>query len=147
MTPNRVVASLRVLQGFANSVMHFQRSVEPKFASIRERIKAYLDDFIAHCKTEEDLLRTLESFFSICREHNLFLSAKKCRFFLRKVTWCGRVIDSNGYSMDPHRLSGLEHFEDPTKAAELCDFVHCCNWMSTCIPNFVNIVKPLREVL
>lgn len=54
---------------------------------MREFIKGYLDDFIAHTQTEDKLLEVLGAFFLICRKNNLKRSAKKCKFFLKQVKW------------------------------------------------------------
>eukprot|EP00171_Calliarthron_tuberculosum_P023749 IDg23749t1 len=49
--------------------------------------------------------------------------------------------------MDPTRLEGLKDVSPPVTAAELCEFIHCCRWMSIAIPDFVKRVAPLNDVL
>ncbi len=110
-------------------------------------MKAWLDDFNLHAKTEDEILNFLEKFFSICRDRGLFLSALKCNFFAKFFKWCGRIISGDGYSMDPSRLAGLKDMDSPRTADELAQFIYCCRWMSVCIPNFVHIVAPLHEIL
>ena len=55
------------------------RGFVPETAS---NMKAWLDDFNLHATNEEQLLLILERFFEICENYGLFLSAKKCIFFL-----------------------------------------------------------------
>ncbi len=74
------------------------------------------------------------------------LSAKKCEFFLTSVT-CGRIIDAEGETIDPSRLSGLQSIHVPQTAGELCEYVYCLQWMSGCIPDFAERVAPLRAIL
>ena len=147
ITPSKVVVSTRVLQGFTNAVAHFQRSVHPLFDDIRSNVKSYLDDLIAHASCEDELLDILERVFEICDENNLYLAAKKCRFFLKEITWCGRIISKSGYRVDPHRTEALVKMGPPKTADELCEFVHCLRWMSGVIPDFVNRIKPLNDML
>ena len=125
MSSKHVVQPTRCIQGAKHAGANFQSKVEPLFTNIREHIKAWLDDFVLHCRTEEDLLDTLLKFFIICREANLKISIRKSQFFLQRVRWCGRIIDSTGVQFDPRNLSGLRGVELPISAGELCEYVHC----------------------
>lgn len=147
VTPKGVVASKRVLQGLANATAHFQRTIEPLFASLREHVKAWLDDFIIHAENEEKLLEVLDTFCRICGQHGLFLSAKKSTFFTREIKWCGRVVSGEGYRMDPSRTEALNDMHQPDTAAELGEFIYCLRWMSISIPNFAERVAPLNQIL
>lgn len=35
----------------------------------------------------------------------------------------------------------------PSSANELCQFIHCCKWTSSCIPNVHSISQPLSDIL
>lgn len=147
VTPNGVYSSTRVLQGLTNATSHFQGTIEPLFSAIRKNLKAWLDDFNLYAKTEGQMLALLRTFFEICRDHNLFLSAKKCKLFKKEIRWCGRIIGKDGYKMDPSRVSGLRELDLPKYAGELCEYVHCCRWMSIGIPLFAERVSLLTSVL
>ena len=147
VTPEAVLASKRVLPGLANATSYFQSTVEPRFAEMRSNLKAWLDDFNLHTKSEAHLLSLLDRFFTICSKHGLFLSAIKSVFFPRHIKWCGRVISADGYKLDPARLSGLQQMAMPQTADELGQFIYCCRWMSNAIPDFARRVAPLNEVL
>lgn len=142
-----VVVAKLVLQGLANSTSYFQSSVKPLFSSIRKNLHAYLDDFSLHSKTEEGILETTEEFFSICKEHNLFLSARKCKFFQKSLKWFGRVISKDGYTLEQYRLSGLQDIKEPETGAALAQFIYCTRWMSNCLPNFSRVSQPLIDIL
>jgi len=147
ITPRGVVSPTRTQQGSRNAAQNFQAKVEPLFAELRDRLKAWLDDFLLYCTSEDELLDSLLRFFTICSDYNLYLSAKKCEFFQRTVRWCGRLISPEGVQLDPSRLSGLKHISLPQTAGELCEYVHCLRWMSRSIPDFVRVSAPLQEIL
>lgn len=63
ITPNGVYSPTRTQQGATNSVANFQGKVEPLFRSLSQYLKAWLDDFIVHCKSESELLQVLRQFF------------------------------------------------------------------------------------
>jgi len=126
VAPRGVVISKRVLQGLANAVFYFQSSIESLFASLRDSLKAWVDDFSIHVRAEGVLLDKLEEFFRICQQKGLWLSARKCKLFGKELRWCGRIISSKGYKLDPTRLSGLQDMDMPKNAAELTQFIYCC---------------------
>ena len=147
VAPHGTYSSKRTLPGLTNATAYFQSTVEPLFAEMRSNMKAWLDDFNLFAKEEKRLLELLARFFEICAEKRLFLSAKKCQFFTKSVKWCGRVISAKGYTMSPANSAALQDMNEPRTADELCQFIHCCRWMATVIPNFVQEVAPLVELL
>lgn len=114
---------------------------------MQQNFKDPIDDFIIHTKTESDLLQQLREFFEICRQHNLYLSTKKRSFYEKEVKWCGRIIDSPGYRKDPSNFQAMRNLKYPQTVDELCQFIHCCRWMSTNICNFHFLIMPLDQVL
>ncbi len=147
VTPRGVVVSKRVLPGLANATSYFQSTVEPLFRGLRENMKAWLDDFHLHAQSEMELLGLLETFFSICQDRRLFLSARKCTFFAKELRWCGRLITPTGYEIDPGRIEALRGMKEPETASELSQFVHCVQWMRISIPNFAQRISSLASVL
>ena len=99
------------------------------------------------CKDEDEHLQCLRNFFEICRHNNLKLSAKKSTLFTTNVKWCGRIIDSQGITFDPTRISGLANVSTPQTAGEVSEFFHFLQWLSTAIPDFARRVQPLRQIL
>lgn len=57
-----------------------------------EQHEARLDDVSLHAESEGMWMDLLERFFQICEKHGLFLSAKKCVCFSRRLKLCGRII-------------------------------------------------------
>lgn len=83
--PNGTYSSTRALPGLTTATSYFQSTIEPLFQELRPNMKAWLDDFNLHTQSEAELLRCLRRFFEICKERNLFLSARKCKFFAREI--------------------------------------------------------------
>jgi len=108
-----------------NAGANFQSRVESCFVSLRERLKAWLDDFLWHAKDEAELLSTLREFFDICRERRLKISARKSTLFSHSIHWCGRILSSAGVQFDPPNLIGIVKGEMPTTAGELSQYIHC----------------------
>ena len=147
ITPIGIFSPTRTLQGGRNSAANFQSRVEPCFSEIRQNLKAWLDDFILHARTFEELLYILDRFLTICSEHRLLVSAKKSSLFTTSVKWCGRIIDENGSRMDPRHIEGMMNASLPQTGDELSQFVNATQWMGHNIPDFAARVQPLRDIL
>ncbi len=79
------------MQGGKNGAIHFQQTVEPCFAVLRHRLKAWLDDFLIYAPNEEEILRCLETFFDICREKEL----KRLREKISILRYEGQMVGPN----------------------------------------------------
>lgn len=62
VTPKGTYSSTRVLPGLTNATTHFQSTVEALFKKLRENLKAWVDEFNLHEKTEDKLLILLAAF-------------------------------------------------------------------------------------
>lgn len=100
VTPNRVLGSKRVLQGLANSVIHFHLSVEPKFARIRDKSRHILMTLLPIAKQRNNFWIHWKHFFRPVGNAIYSYRPGSAIFFLRQVKWCGRLIDGPGYSLD-----------------------------------------------
>lgn len=103
---------------------------------MKHAFKALIDYFSIHAQSESNLIDFLEQFFEISAQHDLRLSATKTVFYTKKVKWSERIINSNGYRLDPRNLKATRQMEVPKLASELCQILQCCGWMSRCIPDF-----------
>ena len=106
-TPKSVLASTRVLLGLKNATAYFQSMIETVFQELRQKVKAWVDDFNLHASNDHPLLSLLDRFSQICVEKGLYLSGRKCVFFNRSVKYCGWVISEAGSKMDPIKTEGL----------------------------------------
>ena len=66
---------------------------------------------------------------------------------MKEMRWCGRIIEKDGYVMEPARLEALQAMQVPEYADELSTFIYCCRWMQISLPGFVKHVHVLNEVL
>ena len=147
ITSDGVFTPTRTCQGATNSAANFQACVEPLFARLADRLKCWLDDFLIFSRSLDLWFDAVRQAFTVCREHGLFLSARKCRLYSTRARWCGRLIDSLGVELDPARLSGLRDASRPRLAGELVQYVHCTQWMASAIPDYARSVAPLRALL
>lgn len=62
ISPAGVLAAARTLPGMKNAAANFQRCIEPCFSELRDRVKAWIDDFCIHTSNETTVLHTVDRF-------------------------------------------------------------------------------------
>lgn len=121
--------------------------MEPCFKALRTHFLAWLDDFAVYAKHEQELLTVLRSFLTISRRYNLVISLSKRTLIVKRMKWCGRVLDKDWVLLDPANYSGIRNSSELQTAAEICQKFHCLGWMSNSIPLFSERGAPLHEML
>lgn len=131
MTADDIVQPSRTTQGGRNSPAYFEAKVEPWFATLQDHLPAWLDDFVLHASTGQELLDVLEKFLQKCAERNRLISILKSGFFATSIEWFGGLIVSYGVRISPARYSALANASEPRTGAELSQYLHCIKWMSS----------------
>ena len=74
-----------------------------------------LDDFLGGAQTEEELGDLMEKFLGRCQSGGVYLNPTKFHISLdaESVTFAGKKVGSEGYSMDPARLDAIREFPRP----------------------------------
>ena len=147
ITPDGVFSPTRVLHGQTNAVAFFQSSLQQLLLPLRDKILQWLDDLLFHCKDFNELLCGLRSFFEICRASHIKLHARKCKFFMKHVSWCGRLISQEGIRFDPRNFAALLEMQEPVTGADLQQFLCAVNWMRSAIPEFTKLIAPLAALM
>src|SRR6185503_9096590 len=147
MTDRAVFTPTRSIQGALNSAAQFQARMHQIFSGQHRNLIIWIDDLVGHAHTEDEWFHVLEQTLRLADEHSLKLNVDKCKLFLRKAKFCGRIFSPNGVSHDPVRIEALSSMKEPTRASELQQFLMAAQWMSRSIPNFNSIVVPLQDIL
>lgn len=146
-TPLGVYSSTRLLQGSTDAGNHFQAVTADAFAELSENMLHWIDDFMLHAPSEEQLLKKIKRFLELSRKAGFKLHAKKCDLFLMQAKFCGRIISKEGVRYDPSRLEALMNMSIPNTGADLQQFICATNWMRTSIPNYATAIHPLHELM
>lgn len=107
----------------------------------------YFDDFLVTGETMEELHLDLRQLLIRCRQHNLKLQLKKCKFFLKEVPWLGHVIGEGLVEVDPSNVEAIVNMPDPSGKAHLVRFLGMATYLDKFCNNLVGITRPLRDLL
>jgi RNase H-like domain found in reverse transcriptase/Reverse transcriptase (RNA-dependent DNA polymerase)/Integrase zinc binding domain/Chromo (CHRromatin Organisation MOdifier) domain len=145
--PDGVFTPNRVQHGTTNATFHLQSIMEELMGDIKSKLTIWLDDNLAHTKSEEEHLELLEEFFKRIHGSGLKLHAEKCTLFATQIEFCGRIISDSGVRYAPKSMQTLQEMLPPSTGAELAQYMGAVNWMRSSIPNYAEKVAPLQALL
>ena len=139
ITPWRLYEWLRIPFGLMNAPASFQRFMKNCLSDLRNNICIpYLDDVIVFSRTFSDHLENLRTVLRRLREHGVKLKLKKCSFFKRQVTFLGRIISEQGYTIDPANTKAISCLKEnpPKTVGEVRKVVGLLGYYRRYIRNF-----------
>lgn len=68
-------------------------------------VVVFIDDILIYSKTEGEHEQHLRLVLETLRENQFFAKLKKCEFWISKVGFLGHVINQEGISVDPSKIS------------------------------------------
>jgi hypothetical protein len=135
--------------GLCNSPATFQAMMDDIFGDMINEcvIIAYMDDIFLFAPEEPTLTKNTKKVLARLRENNLFLKPTKCEFNKTKVEYLGMVIEEGKMSMDPGKLKGIKDWPAPTTVKQTRGFLGFGNFYQRFIKGFLNLAKPLNDLL
>ncbi|KAL0539443.1 hypothetical protein IC582_023655 [Cucumis melo] len=74
----------------------------------------FIDDILIYSKTEAENEEYLHQVLETLRANKLYTKFSKCEFWLRKVTFLGHVVSSEGVSVDPAKIEAVTNWPRPS---------------------------------
>lgn len=146
-TSDGVFMPTDMTQGGCNSTANFQEKVEQCFPELKEHLKACIDESMLFARTGADMRRLLRLFFEICRARLFVVSLPKSELYLSELTWCGSIVDAQGFCFHLKNIDRLMNCDYPVTTGELCEYVRGLNWSYLSIRRFDEHIAPLRQLL
>jgi hypothetical protein len=89
----------------------------------------------------------LKQTFEKCRKFGLSLNPKKSHFAMKEGKLLGHIVSKDGIKIDPKRVELIDTINFPRNVKEVQSFLGKINFLRKFIPNFVEIVKLITDML
>ena len=109
----------------------------------------YLDDIIIFSTSFEEHIEYTRRVLRRLREHGVKLKPRKCKLFKREVTFLGRVVSEEGYTLDPSSIKPVLALKDspPKTVNEVRKLMGFLNYYCRYVKNFSRIAKPIYDLV
>ncbi len=145
-TPKGRYRYLRLPFGLKSAPEVYLQAMSDLFGDI-PGVFIYFDDFLVTGETMEELLFNLRQVFLRCRQHNLKLQLKKCRFFLQELPWLGHVIGQGILKPDPTKVEAIVDMPDPSSPSDLIRLLGMVTYLDKFCKDLASLTRPLRDLL
>ncbi|GJY91728.1 putative reverse transcriptase domain-containing protein [Tanacetum coccineum] len=102
---------------FIDLMNHVSKPYLNKFVII------FIDDILIYSKSKEEHEEHLKLILELLKNEELYGKFSKCEFWLPKVKFLGRVIDSEGIHVDPAKIESLKDWASPKTPTEIRQFL------------------------
>ena len=124
----------------------WQRAMEQTLQGI-PGVDDMLDDIIVTGKSDAEHLENLEAILRRLAEKDLRINAKKCRFFMERIEYCGHEIDHDGLHKTKAKIEAVQKAPHPQDVSSLRGFLGLVNYYHRFLPNLASVLHPLNQLL
>lgn len=135
----------RVCFGLASAPSAFQ-SMMSKILQGCSGVLFYIDDIIVFGKSRKEHMVNLAAVLRRIKEAGLKLN-RKCVFDTQELVFLGHRVTANGIVPLKEKVASIQDTPAPTDAAGLRSFLGLVEYYARFIPNFADIVEPMRVLL
>ncbi|KAL4025841.1 hypothetical protein IC575_014247 [Cucumis melo] len=109
-------------------------------------IIVFIDDILIYSKTEAEHEEHLHQVLETLRANKLYAKFSKCEFWLRKVTFLGHVVSSEGVYVDPAKIEAVTNWPRPSTVSEIRSFLGLAGYYRRFVEDFSRIASPLTQL-
>ena len=134
--------------GGKNAPAVFQQMMDKIFSDVpKSSLAIYLDDICMHSKTYEENLKAIEKVLKILKNNNLKIRAAKTEFLMKRVKFCGAMIENGKRSPNPGKTEAVRLLAEPTSKKEAASIYGLFNYFRNFIPQFASKAAPIAEAM
>ena len=105
----------------------------------------FVDDFCTASETFEEHIADVKKLPDRGRFHGVEWRLTKCTWCQNKVVMIGFEVSKEGRKPDPAKITALANWPEEGELADVNSLFHFANYLREFIPNFTDIVQPLKQ--
>ncbi|KAL0534730.1 hypothetical protein IC582_029023 [Cucumis melo] len=106
----------------------------------------FIDDILIYFKTEAEHEEHLHRVLETLRANKLYAKFSKCEFLLKKVTFLGHVVSSEGVSVDPAKIEAVTSWPRLSTVNMIRSFLGLAGYYRRFMKDFSRIASPLTQL-
>ncbi|KAL4032214.1 hypothetical protein IC575_005282 [Cucumis melo] len=132
--------------GFTNAPAVFMDLMNRVFKDFLDTfVIVFIDDILIYSKTEAEHEEHLHQVLETHRANKLYAKFSKCEFWLKKVTFLGHVVSSEGVSVDSAKIEAITSWPRPSIVSKICSFLSLAGYYRRFVEDFSRIASPLTH--
>ncbi|XP_036001498.1 uncharacterized protein K02A2.6-like [Fundulus heteroclitus] len=135
----------RLCFGLSSAPEHFQKRMQQILEGL-EGVVCQMDDVLIWGSNQDEHDERLRRALDRLRNAGVTLN-DKCEFSMSKIKFLGQVIEANGVSPDPEKVSAVRAMKEPSDISEVRRFLGMANHLGKFLPHLAEKTRPLRELL
>ena len=132
--------------GLRNAAQTFQRLIDEVLRGLPFAF-AYIDDVLIANRDINEHQNHLLQVFERRAHFSLKINISKCDFAVSKLNFLGHMIDEQGITPVPEKVTVIQNFPQPTSLRQLRRFLGLVNYYRRFIPGCSRILTPLTNML
>ncbi|KAJ9548687.1 hypothetical protein OSB04_021230, partial [Centaurea solstitialis] len=133
--------------GLTNAPATFQALMNEVFRPLlRKGVLVFFDDILIYSQTWEQHLQLLVEVLSLLQSHQLVVNQKKSSFGRQCVEYLGHIINGEGVSMDPSKISAVQDWPIPKNSKAVRGFLGLTGYYRKFIKGYGKIARPLTDL-
>ena len=132
--------------GLTNAPAYFVDLMTRVFREVLNKfVLVFIDDILVYSKTEEEHVEHFRIVLEILRRNILFAKFFKCHFWVKEVKFLGHIVNEEGISVDPSKISAILDWRKPTTPKEFRSFLGLAGYYRKFVQDFSKIASPLTK--
>lgn len=105
-----------------------------------------MDDLLIFSKDEKDQFKRLEIVLCYLKEHELYVSPKKCEFMKEEINFLGSLVGKKRLRVNPDKIKVLQKWPKPETLTDVRSFMGLLQFFWRFIPKFFEVAAPLTDL-
>ena len=133
--------------GLTNASAAFMDLMNRVFQPYLDRfVIVFIDDILVYSGSSEEHSEKLRIVLQTLRERQLYAKLSKCQFWIDRVAFLGRVISTEGVSVDPQKIEAAVNWKPPKNVSEVRSFLGLAGYYRKFVEGFSRIAAPLTKL-